>query len=762
MSYNLPNPSLEGILLAVSTHNGPQIAFSYPEHLCIRKSSRTDERPEEASDDEDYEIENDSEISGATKDPGEMDVNSPDYYLGTKYDLMTFLDMRESHQKAHSGVDSARKGDKVARNGHGSKEIPKNHPKESSSPHTGSISTESSESTPRNSPITPQILGFEPDQLSEMLCPPRAMCNRRFDVMLENVVFLGLPIHVDSHGSWRKKQHGRTKSMRSETGETATQSPPGDASSAGTAMSMFHLVFIMRPPDIERNFRVDEMFYNVTSKLSLVLRYEQQKHDYVWNEVRQISRLKEEFRSDAQIAGSMTQHLTQKSAFCKLVMDCFHAITASKIANLNVNGKLRSFQIPLKMEFHSLPDQTVPYIPGSCLSSTINCLGSAGLVNTGETARYSNNNLMELLLGMAAPAENAEPDADDDDANTDDIVYLALLLWDDPDAIIRDIKAEPTSAIARFVRMLTPTESLLKIAQKLQLQDKNALSMAEIKSFALHLVYWRRARVIPPLSTRAIYIVSPMAPIATKFHGDIVEFNHTFPTVPSLPSFLRLLSARSRKPRQFAAIIPSRDHKDMYLTALAWLVRYGYVTQLHTYIWLKVPKKVKMKVEEELEEELGKAPKRAANSSARSATNSHLAVDNSSKQIDTGVHTGLQDDMGHFSKETKEARGEDIERLQKRFEASSLVPDLVLEDDADTILVDPGRASSLERRWINKIIHDECGLSPELTAVFYKLLKYMNGKNSLELLLLRENVSRTELRKLLSEIDEYIISVRHW
>ncbi|KAF7999301.1 hypothetical protein HF325_005977 [Metschnikowia pulcherrima] len=230
--------------------------------------------------------------------------------------------------------------------------------------------------------------------------------------------------------------------MRSEAGETATQSPTADALSAGTAMSMFHLVFIMRPPDIERNFRVDEMFYNVTSKLSLVLRYEQQKHDYVWNEVRQILRLKEEFRSDAQIAGSMTQHLTQKSAFCKL--------------------------IPLKMEFHSLPDQTVPYIPGLCLSSTINCLGSAGLVNTGETARYSNNNLMELLLGMAAPAENAEPDADDDDANSDDIVYLALLLWDDPDAIIRDIKAEPTLAIARFVRMLTPTESLLKIAQKLQ------------------------------------------------------------------------------------------------------------------------------------------------------------------------------------------------------------------------------------------------------------------------------------------------------
>lgn len=77
-------------------------------------------------------------------------------------------------------------------------------------------------------------------------------------------------------------------------------------------------------------------------------------------------------------------------------------------------------------------------------------------------------------------------------------------------------------------------------------------------------------------------------------------------------------------------------------------------------------------------------------------------------------------------------------------------------------MVDPGRASSLERRWINRVIYDECKLSPELTTIFFKLLKYMNGKNSLELLLLKENVSRVELRKLLLAIEDYIISVRHW
>ncbi|MCU7707510.1 nitrogen permease regulator 3, partial [Streptomyces albidoflavus] len=63
-----------------------------------------------------------------------------------------------------------------------------------------------------------------------------------------------------------------------------------------------------------------------------------------------------------------------------------------------VNNKRKSFQIPVKLEFSSLPEPTVPYIPGSHLSSTANMLSSTGLVNLGETTRYHTKGLMNLLL----------------------------------------------------------------------------------------------------------------------------------------------------------------------------------------------------------------------------------------------------------------------------------------------------------------------------------------------------------------------------
>lgn len=772
MSYNLPCPSLVGILLVVSTHNGPQIVYHYPPELSeATLQSKDAEGSDEDFDDEDYIAE---ESSKDVDLPTAWDSSHLDYYLGTKLDLLSFLDDQNNHR--------ARMNEMAAAASATSAEVVPVLPQVSSvdnSSHralkqVASNLSKNSTSTQPPKKFSNHILGFEPEHISEMLCPPREMCNRRFEIMLENVVFLGLPVHVSSNGSWRpsKRKHKHEKS-KPDGGWDNFDENGASGDTSDNSMSMFHLVFVMNPPEIERNYRIDEMFYYVISKLSLVLRYEQLKHEYIWNQTRLISKLKEEWRNSLSQTSqeSMIDYLASKSSLCKAMVECFDAVSTSRIANLSINNKLRSFQIPIKMEFHSLPEITVPYIPGSYLSSTVNLLGNTGLVSIGETSRYRTSSLMNLLLGGQIGADDFEPynednddDLDDEEkANTEDVIYLSLLLLDDPETIIRDIKAEMNSDLAKFVRMIRPTESLLKITNKMKLQsEKSALSTSEVILFALHLIYWRRARVIPPLNSRSIYIVSPMAPITANFHRDIAKFKREFTAVPSLPLFLKLLSTRSKKPKQFASIIPSRDHKDLYLDALAWLIRYGYVTQLHTYIWLKVSRKVKMKVEEDMENELGRITKRSMKY-ARNSPSDNKVVDN--KVTDSKVSETVDNSSKQIRSKKEPSLGnleEEIDRIKKNLEYSTLSPHIVLEDDDDTILVDPGRASSLERRWINKIVHEECNLSPELTAIFYKLLKYMNGKNSLELLLLKENVSRTELRKLLVAIEEHIISVRHW
>lgn len=819
MSLNLPNPSILGILLVVSTHSGPQLVFQYPSDLSNDSKKTSLKRTNKAStlqsrdsdtdddiDDDDYiaDKENNEENIHEDGDEREWDSRKMNYYLGTKKDLLLFLDEQEqfrqkpqgwnndhSHDQTNIHMNSDEKSSlrRKSKSGSSNKQIdsPKldatssNNLKKTISSLSDSQKSNTSKSSvsgaPPVSPTTSStILGFEADYLCEMLCPPKQMCNSRFEIMIDDLVFLGLPIHSYDNGSWRSKHSHRPKSGKLSKGRLKNATDNASIENEKTeyentskiqsknAMNMFHLVFIMNPPIIECNYRIDEMFHYVISRLSLVLRYEQLKHEYVWNQIRLIYNLKEEFRNQTTTL-NLTRYLTDKSSLCKLISDCFIQISRSNIANLSINNKLRSFQIPIKTEFHSLPDSTVPYLPGSHLSSTVNMLANTGLISVGETVRYDVNNLNGGTLDDA-------DDIDDNksDSNADDIIYYALLLLDDPETIIRDIKAQLQSTLANFIRMIKPTESLLKLGNKLKLQasdDGFSLDVGQIKSFAFHLIYWRRARVILPISTRSVYIVSPMAPITLNFHHDIFIFKRTFPALPSLPHFLKLLS-NSSKPRQLATIIPSKDHRDAYLSALSWLIRYGYVTQLHTFIWLKISRKVKMKVEEDLENESANNKRKKSNVSSELNTSSKInsGTDNTSKTETNleGIHSkmSLLKVVNKNTDSNSNSYDQEIENIEKKLVSPSTGINIVLEEEGDTIIIDPGRASSLERRWINKVVSEECSLSSELTVKFYELLKYMNGKNSLELLLLKENVSRQELRKLLFAIEDHIISVRHW
>lgn len=824
MSFNLPNPSLLGILFVVSTHGGPQLVFQYPSNLSnsriqrkLRKKTKSapsvadntsSSSDEDVFDEDDYDsVEEDASTTDEFHElhlENEWDSAHLDYYMGTKKDIFLFLDEQEKLRKLQAKNDHS-----IATRLHNFAGHRKLEDDSSAAKPTNtrlnktisgislksSLSRSSSlnlKSTPKGTkPAKADILGFEPDYLSEILSPPRQMCNSRFELMIEEVILLGLPIHSYDDGTWRRKKQkpksnkshsSRNKLRNTElgdveeaTGQTADKDDIEDENGK-QSMNMFHMVFIMNPPIIECNYRIDEMFHYVVSRLSLVLRYEQLAHDFVWNQVKLINKLKDEYSSlkanmNSSSQLSQNEYLISKSSLARLIADCYLAISTSSIANLSINNKLRSFQIPIKTEFHSLPEATVPFLPGSHLSSTVNLLGNTGLVNVGETTRYGMSNMMTMLMiggenPMISSFEGANAEVDhnaaeeaDENSNADDITYFALLLLDDPETIIKDIKAELYKTLADFIRMIKPTESLLKLSTKLK-QRESELDISQIKSFAFHLIYWRRARVIPPLSTRSVYIVSPMAPITINLYKDLPRFKQTFPSLPSLPHFLKLFSTRSRKPAQFATVIPSKDHRDIYLTALGWLIRYGYVTQLHTFLWLKISRKIKMRVEEDLEIEASKIAKRKRDSDATDklsiASSSGVragTTDNTSKQVDENK-TPKQEVASSFEKA--------MDSVEKNVAGLRLETDIVLEEESDTIILDPGRATTLERRWINKIIYEECNLSAELMAIFYKLLKYMNGKNSLELLLLRENISRHELRKLLFAIEDHIISVRHW
>ena len=77
----------------------------------------------------------------------------------------------------------------------------------------------------------------------------------------------------------------------------------------------------------------------------------------------------------------------------------------------------------------------------------------------------------------------------------------------------------------------------------------------------------------------------------------------------------------------------------------------------------------------------------------------------------------------------------------------------------DSILLDPSSATALQMKWVAKIMEDK---PQDVVTLFGKVLKYMDGQHAMESVLVEENISRQELRKLTKSIADYIVIVRHW
>ncbi|GMG39174.1 unnamed protein product [Ambrosiozyma monospora] len=556
-------------------------------------------------------------------------------------------------------------------------------------------------------------------------------------------------------------------------------------------MYKFHLVFVTNPPVVQRNFRINELYNNIVAKMSLVLRFEQQRSNYVWEQALLIQGLKDALST--QPIEMQWQQIIEKSQLAKVIATTYHQILLSDIVNVDINGRMRTFQIPLMTEFVSLPPRQVEVLPGSTLSSV-------------------------------SPFTAVSDDSEIQHEKEEMMVHFALLLLDDTETIVKDIGAEKDSLIDSFIRVIKPTESLT------QLSAMSELDINEVRSFAKHLIFWRRAKAVLPVSYRNTYIVSPLAPMQNIYQDSMI-FKQTFFAMPPLTDLLSHLSSVHSRPKALKYIIPSKDHRGLYVDAIAWLLKYGYVCQLHSFFWVKITKEVKIKVAEQLEIESKKRKHKRqeqqqqqqlgghnrdssreidpdlaqfltnsenendsneeamygssseSESELNNSKNKHVRnTDNTmrhshrgdSKNLSSRSNTnpnilnhGLSMSMGSTaaarSNSSVTATGGQTKSgfangFNNNVSGRKLAVQFEEEEEEDTILVDPESATALERKWIAACVD---GKPPEVTNLFYKLLKYMNGKWALDMFLLKEGVSRHDIKKMIEAMGEHIVVGKH-
>lgn len=189
-----------------------------------------------------------------------------------------------------------------------------------------------------------KVLGFGTDNLEKLLSPSRAWHKRRFEVGVGELAFIGWPCFVREDGTWKKAKRRRKKktkakdrsngdNLNTKDGDIAGEDNDNDdgyedigdetdgeetqngddnkhplADSTGSlgadkkeTMTMFNVVFVLNPPELEYSMRIKEMYEHVVKKLGRALKWEQGRADYVWQEAQTILSIKEEAKENRKL-----------------------------------------------------------------------------------------------------------------------------------------------------------------------------------------------------------------------------------------------------------------------------------------------------------------------------------------------------------------------------------------------------------------------------------------------------------------------------
>lgn len=226
-----------------------------------------------------------------------------------------------------------------------------------------------------------------------------------------------------------------------------------------------------------------------------------------------------------------------------------------------------------------------------------------------------------------------------------------------------------------------------------------------------------------------------------RLHTLIPIYANLFPSLPRLPIILANLS---KKPKPYSTYIPSRDHRGAYLDILAWLIRHGLVTQLRNFAWLRVTRDIKVRVAREAaaRDRERERQQRKASSTRSGSVSPGPGSEGEKDKMTSSISSLLSSGLSASDAPETAAAFEEPDQDDERFNES--------------IILEPHQASSVESAWLEMMMR---GQTPDVRALFDRILKYLNGQHAIEKIAVREGINRRDVRRVLGEFEEFMVYV---
>lgn len=159
------------------------------------------------------------------------------------------------------------------------------------------------------------LFGYSSEFLAGLLCPQRSLCHQKFELVVDEIAFIGHPVCAEEDGGWRFKREkfktgprGRESRAQQlpqldETGPDASSGAENRPPLASSWLQEFHLVIVLDLPDpsssasgnVSKYF--DIIYEQIAFTVTAVLFQEQVISNFVEAECEVLGSLKDEYMS---------------------------------------------------------------------------------------------------------------------------------------------------------------------------------------------------------------------------------------------------------------------------------------------------------------------------------------------------------------------------------------------------------------------------------------------------------------------------------
>ncbi|KAJ3885187.1 nitrogen permease regulator of amino acid transport activity 3-domain-containing protein [Lentinula edodes] len=651
----------------------------------------------------------------------------------------------------------------------------------------------------RNKNKYENVFGYASEFLASILCPSTSMCHQKFQLTVDDLAFIGHPVCADWDDVWRFNS-GRAKTTSSSRGgnsrdrggaESGSPSPANrslsldkknsgleKSNSAGpstkcTWLHTFNFVLVLDLPDpsssasgnLSKYF--DILYDQIGFIVAAVLFQEQVLSNFVEQECDLLGSLKDECIRKSEPYPQYFEQALGISSVASAMKTLYDAIKSSSVAYLSIHDLPLELQLPPHLD-DLLRNEEDSELDTSHLDTN---------ANYSEAEEFWGT---EMSFGWQLPA--LAP-------------WKSLLLLDEIDsdqgqeafANLRSPYITPedrpvVEGLMRFLDTVNVTLSLADLASLLD-WDLETQVFPTVRWLVLH----RKAKIVDiiNLNLKTVFTLPPKfdRPISWFF-----ELASDFPQHPlPLPEILSIISTSSAKQTGgnhfFGSVLESRkDLIPLYHQVVSWMLKHDLIIVLHLRIRVVATPEVKALVKAQkgnanarkvrkLDRKKKRKEKTVSDGNnerilergrERKRTFAWLSMSPKSARKHSRNSQPTRADEGRGMSQDIEEEGEDDDEADDENEEETEV-DVETDTgshnvDVPSMIKDPGRATSLQRRWLNAM---SLGKDQILTRRFELTNQYFDGKTTDDEILYRAEITRKQLREVLHHYEEFLQTFLH-